>query len=143
MEVKIATTAEERKDAFYVRMKVFVEEQNVPKEEEMDEFDETAIHFVGYEGGKAVAAGRVRFIDDFGKLERICVMKAYRGKHFGRALMEQMEETIRKHGHHKATLNAQTHAETFYAQQGYETVSDVFMDAGIPHVTMVKEFSNG
>ena len=139
MEVKIAETQLEKDDAFYVRKIVFIDEQQVPEELELDEHDKTAIHFVGYEEKRLVAAARLRFVDGYGKLERICVLKEHRGKHYGKILMEAMEKTIREHGVDKAKLNAQTHAESFYSKQGYETVSDIFMDAGIPHVTMVKK----
>lgn len=140
MEIKKVTTDKEREDAFSVRTTVFIEEQNVPVEEEMDEHDETAIHFVGYEDDLPVAASRVRFVEDYGKLERICVLKEHRGKHFGKQLMKEMEQLIQDHGYRKAKLHAQTHAQSFYAEEGYETISDdVFMDAGIPHVAMLKK----
>lgn len=52
-----------------------------------------------------------------------------------------MEETIKKHGYFKAKLNAQKYAEEFYKKLGYQTISDEFLDAGIPHITMVKDLS--
>ncbi len=122
-----------------MRQVVFVEEQRVPLELEIDEFDDSAIHFVGYEGEKPVAASRLRFVHGFGKLERICVKTEYRGHSFGKQIIAAMEEVIRDYGFEKAKLNAQTHAEAFYESLGYQTISGQFMDAGIPHVTMVKE----
>lgn len=139
MIVKQVKTARERKDAFQVRMTVFVDEQNVPPEEELDAHDETAIHFIGYEQEQTVCASRLRFINDFGKLERICVLQPFRGKDFGKMLMQEMEQMILDKGYKKAKLNAQIQVEDFYKKLGYETVSDTFMDAGIPHVTMIKE----
>ena len=138
MIVQKVKTKNELDDAFQVRMVVFVEEQKVPVQEELDAFDETAIHFIGYEKEHPVAASRLRFEADYGKLERICVLQEFRGKHFGKQIIDEMEMTIRTNGYKKAKLHAQTHAENFYSQLGYETVSDVFMDAGIPHVTMIK-----
>ncbi|WP_156288901.1 GNAT family N-acetyltransferase [Oceanobacillus salinisoli] len=140
MKIKVVETQEELEQAYQVRMVVFVEEQKVPEEEELDEHDQTATHFVGYDDDKAVAASRLRFVDEYGKLERICVLKEARGKSFGKELILAMEEFIKDKGYNKAKLNAQTHAEEFYAKLGYETVSGEFMDAGIPHVTMIKEF---
>lgn len=139
MNIKIAKTAEEKKQAYDVRTSVFVKEQQVPPEEELDEFDETAIHFVGFMDEQPIAASRLRFVEEHGKLERICILKEYRGKSYGRAMMEAMEATIKEKGYVKAKLNAQTHAEEFYKKLGYHTVSDEFLDAGIPHVTMIKE----
>src|SRR5699024_7333690 len=117
---------------------VFVQEQHVPIEVELDEFDKDSIHFICYHHKKAVGASRLRFVDDYGKLERICVLKAYRGKSLGRQLIQQMESEIIHQGYTKSKLNAQTHAISFYEALGYEVVSDEFMDAGIPHVTMIK-----
>jgi predicted GNAT family N-acyltransferase len=126
-------------DALLVRRTVFIEEQHVPEEEEMDEFDQEATHFVLYDKGKPVGAGRFRIVDQgLGKIERICVLPQYRGRGAGKLIMEKIEQFAKEQGISKVKLNAQTHAEPFYQKLGYETVSDVFMDAGIPHVTMVK-----
>ncbi|SDL97307.1 GNAT family N-acetyltransferase [Sediminibacillus halophilus] len=139
MQVKQVETETEQKQAYHVRNTVFVEEQKVPAELEIDELEKEAIHFVGYEDEIPVAASRLRFVDPYGKLERICVLKEYRGRSFGSQIIKAMEAAIREHGFQKSKLNAQTHAEDFYQSLGYQTVSGEFMDAGIPHVTMVKE----
>lgn len=138
MNVRQITTDKEREDAFRVRMTVFVEEQKVPPEEELDAHDETAIHFISYHDEEAVAASRLRFVKEYGKLERICVLKPYRGRDIGKQIIHEMEATILEKGYKKAKLNAQTHAQAFYQKLGYETISGEFMDAGIPHVTMTK-----
>ncbi|MGR9050807.1 GNAT family N-acetyltransferase [Halobacillus faecis] len=139
MDIVKVRNKQQKDDAFYVRRVVFVEEQHVPLEIEIDEFDDTAIHFVGYVGNQPVAASRLRFVHGFGKLERICVMKEYRGRSLGKQIIESMEEVIRDYAFDKAKLNAQTQAEAFYESLGYLTISDPFIDAGIPHVTMVKK----
>lgn len=141
MKIKIVENQQEKNQAFYVRTEVFVKEQKVPVEEEIDAFDETAIHFVGYEQEQPVVASRLRFVDEYGKLERICVLEEFRGKSFGKEIIQAMEEVIRQKGYSKAKLNAQTHAEEFYKKLGYKTISGEFLDAGIPHVTMIKQFS--
>ncbi|MFD1040693.1 GNAT family N-acetyltransferase [Virgibacillus byunsanensis] len=141
MDIKIIQTNEEREQAYQVRTVVFVEEQKVPPEEEVDQHEEEAIHFVGYEDGKPIAASRLRLVESYGKLERICVMKEHRGKSYGSQIIQAMEDEISKNGYKKAKLNAQTHAEDFYQHLGYETISGEFMDAGIPHVTMVKQLN--
>ncbi|MYL70305.1 GNAT family N-acetyltransferase [Halobacillus litoralis] len=139
MDIIKVKNKQQKDDAFYVRRVVFVEEQQVPLEIEIDEFDDSAIHFVGYEGKQPVAASRLRFVHGFGKLERICVLKDYRGQSLGKQIIDSMEEVIRDYAYDKAKLNAQTQAESFYESLGYVTISDTFMDAGIPHVTMVKK----
>ncbi|AIF42794.1 GNAT family N-acetyltransferase [Virgibacillus sp. SK37] len=139
MKIKKVENQQELEQAYNVRMVVFVDEQQVSPEEEMDENDAHSIHFVGYEGAEPIAASRLRFVDTYGKLERICILKEHRGKSFGRQMIEAMEREIAAQGYQKAKLNGQIQAENFYKKLGYQTVSDVFMDAGIPHVTMVKE----
>lgn len=138
MKVIIATTDIERDDAYFVRRKVFVEEQNVPENLEIDEHENEATHFVMYYDAKPIGAGRIRIIDGFGKIERVCVLSSERNKKAGKLLMEAIEDFARQSEIVKTKLNAQTHAEAFYKKLGYETVSDIFMDADIPHVTMIK-----
>lgn len=138
MIIQKVTNEKQKADAFQVRRIVFVDEQLVPENLELDEHDERAIHFVGYENDEPIAAARLRFEEKHGKLERICVKKEFRGKSLGKQIIYSMEEYIKKQKYHLSKLNAQTHAESFYNTLGYETISGEFMDAGIPHVTMVK-----
>ena len=138
MEIKVVETDIEKEQAYHIRHIVFVEEQNVPPEREIDEYENECIHFIGYENGEPVAAGRLRWVDDYGKLERLCVTKECRGKSYGTQMIAAIESEIKKNGYTKAKLSAQTHAEEFYKRLVYETIPGEFMDAGIPHVAMVK-----
>nr|WP_226037710.1 GNAT family N-acetyltransferase [Aquibacillus saliphilus] len=139
MNVKIAENDRQQQDAFQVRNTVFVEEQKVPPELEIDELENESIHFVGYQDNKPIAAGRLRFVDEYGKLERVCVLEEFRGHQFGKQIITEMEQVIKKKDYPKSKLNAQTHAEGFYESIGYHTISDQFIDAGISHVTMIKK----
>ncbi|UTR11049.1 GNAT family N-acetyltransferase [Evansella sp. LMS18] len=139
MEVRLVTTEQELKDAYEVRKIVFVEEQNVPLEAEMDSHEKDSLHFVVYDEGENIGAGRFRILEGFGKVERICVHPSHRKKGVGEKLMRKIEETAKENGIAEIKLNAQTHAEAFYKKIGYTTHSDVFMDAGIPHVAMKKQ----
>lgn len=138
MNVKLVENEQELHDAFHVRRTVFVDEQQVPEEEEIDQYEKDAEHFVLYDEGVPQGAGRLRMFDDTGKVERICVMKEMRGNGAGILVMNAVEERAIARGAKKLKLNAQTHAIPFYAKLGYEVVSDEFLDAGIPHKTMVK-----
>lgn len=142
MEIKIAKTKQEISDAFAVRKTVFVDEQQVPLEIELDEHEGTATHFVAYNVETPIAAGRIRFFDHFGKIERICVLKPYRKSGIGGQLMNFIEQFALEQGYKTVKLNAQRHAERFYKHLGYLTVSEEFFEAGIPHVTMVKEIKS-
>lgn len=142
LKAVVVTDEKQLEDAFSVRKTVFVDEQNVPEELEIDEYENEATHVVLYDGEKPVGAGRIRVVDGLGKLERICVLSSCRGKGAGSIVMNKLEEIASKKGIEKVKLNAQTQAEPFYQKLGYETTStEVFMDAGIPHVTMMKSIS--
>ncbi|WP_102261907.1 GNAT family N-acetyltransferase [Mesobacillus jeotgali] len=139
MEVKIVNNDQELADAFEVRKTVFIHEQNVPEEEEIDQFESDSVHFVLYDDNrKAAGAGRFRVLDGIGKVERICVLKENRKTGAGVAVMNKIEEYAKSQGISTLKLNAQTHAIPFYSRLGYESVSEEFMDAGIPHKTMKK-----
>lgn len=138
MDIKLVETEKEQQHAYQVRTLVFVEEQGVPKEEEIDNLEQEAIHFVGYCNNMPVAASRMRFAGQFAKLERVCVLKEKRGMGFGRDLILVMENLAKAKGYKQSKLNGQTYAESFYQRLGYKTVSNEFMDAGIPHVAMEK-----
>lgn len=137
--VVLATDDAQKRDALAVRQEVFIREQGVPPALELDEHDQTALHFVAYAGRRPIGAARLRPYDsDTGKVERVAVLADWRGKGVGRLLMAVVEREAAARGFVRLRLNAQTHAEPFYRKLGYETVSAVFEEAGIPHVTMVK-----
>lgn len=138
MNVEIVTTKEQQQDAFKVRRLVFVEEQQVPEEEEIDQYDNEATHFVLYNQDIPIGAGRFRNLDGIGKVERICVLSRSRGTGAGKLLMDQIEQYAKQNNYTALKLNAQTQAIPFYSKLGYEVISEEFMDAGIPHRTMKK-----
>ena len=138
MKVKEALTKEEIKDAFEVRKCVFVDEQKIPMEIELDQFEDSAKHVIGYYEGKPVAAGRMRIVDNFAKLERICVIKSYRKYGMGRLIIEKLEKLAKGDDMNQAKLHSQIQAVKFYEKLGYKKVSDVFMEDNIPHVIMMK-----
>jgi len=140
-------------DAHAVRRAVFVEEQGVPESLEMDGLDDRASQFVAYRvpeaddsdedpdsPGRPIGTARLRVSrEGKGKPERVAVREAHRGNGLGRALMEAVEAAAVELDCSVLELHAQTAVEEFYADLGYETVSDEFEEAGIPHVRMRKE----
>lgn len=138
MEVKIVTTEKEREDAFYVRKTVFVDEQGIPAQIEIDNYDDKAIHFVAYDQGKPIGAGRLRIFSGYGKGERVSVIASYRRKGVGEHIMKAMEEKLIHDGIPKITLHAQLQAKPFYEKIGYIQTSEVFYEADTPHVSMEK-----
>ncbi|CAH0208703.1 putative N-acetyltransferase YjcF [Peribacillus sp. Bi96] len=139
MFVKIAETTLDRENAYMIRKKVFVHEQNVPLEEEIDEYEDVSTHFVLYnEQEQPIGAGRFRVIDNIGKVQRICVLSSGRKSGAGAMIMNAIEEYAIQQEVPQLKLDSQVHAIPFYSKLGYEVVSDEFMDAGIPHKTMMK-----
>ncbi|MFJ7737711.1 GNAT family N-acetyltransferase [Lysinibacillus sp. NPDC097287] len=144
MNAKKITTEEDLQTAFAIRKKVFVEEQGVSIEEEMDEFDAldaACEHVLVYYNDQPVGTGRVRVVDGYGKLERICILEEFRKFGLGKVITLKLEELVREKGITKSKLNAQSYAEQFYEKLGYVRSGEEFMDAGIPHILMKKQFS--
>lgn len=138
MEAIRAKTKEQLDEIYRIRHIVFVDEQGVDAEREFDEHEEAAVHLLIKHEGVPAGAGRLREVDGVAKLERICVLEPYRNHGVGRAVMQALEALAKERGLTKAKLHAQTQAEPFYRKLGYETVSDIFLEEGIPHVVMVK-----
>lgn len=104
MESIIVKTEKQLNDAFFVRKEVFVKEQHVPEEEEIDQFEDTSEHIVIYDGGQPVGAGRWRLKDGHGKLERICVMKSHRSLGVGAIIMQALEKAAADQGRQRLYL---------------------------------------
>lgn len=138
-EVKIVENKKELSLAFSVRKKVFVEEQGIPLHLELDEHDESAIHFIVKDQDQTIAAARLRkFEDKVGKVERVCVLQQYRGKKLGLLIMQIVEAYAIEQGLKKLKLHAQSYATPFYGKLNFQITSPEFLDAGIPHRAMEK-----
>lgn len=118
-----------------LRHAVFVVEQGVPVELELDELDPLSVHALARTRAGEVV-GTARLTPD-GRIGRMAVAKAWRRRGVGRALLEHLVDLGRARGLGRLSLHAQTHAVDFYARAGFVRQGAVFMDAGIPHVTMV------
>ena len=121
-------------DAAAVRHEVFVLEQQVPLEEEMDERDAVCVHAVVY-GPEGGAVGTGRLLPD-GHIGRMAVRKSQRGRGLGSLLLTRLVDEARQCGHLEVVLAAQVHAQDFYAAHGFLAEGPVFLDAGIDHVHM-------
>ncbi len=126
--------------AFEVRRAVFVREQGVPEEEEIDAHDRSdasACHALIALDGHPVAAGRF-FVRPDGAVQigRMAVLAAYRTRGYGRALLDALVDEAQRRGFPRAVLHAQTHARGFYERAGFCAHGAEFLDAGILHVEM-------
>ena len=123
-----------------VRVRVFVDEQHVPAEEEIDEHDRTdtdARHALIREGDKPVAAGRYYRIDGTtAQVGRMAVLAEYRGRRIGRRLLDALVDDARRRGFARIALNAQDHAVAFYAKAGFTPFGETLLECDIPHQPM-------
>ncbi|MGW8528402.1 MULTISPECIES: GNAT family N-acetyltransferase [Nocardiopsidaceae] len=141
-EIRLARDERDRAAVFVIRGAVFVSEQQVPVEEEWDERDTAAVHLLALADG--VPVGTVRLVDQgdgTGLLGRLAVLPKGRGNGTGAALVRAAEERARERGFVRVELHAQTHALGFYARLGYTAHGDEFLDAGIPHLHMVRDLA--
>ena len=135
-EVSDADWESDSADMTYVREVVFIREQGVSREEEMDGLDGECLHVVAHdESGQAIGTAR---LDSHGHIGRVAVLKEWRGKGVGNELMDAIVVRARKQGWKQVELNSQTHAAEFYQKLGFVAEGDEFEEAGIPHIKMVR-----
>lgn len=123
-----------REEASRIRFAVFVDEQGVPAEIEMDEHDANCVHALARgEDGRAVATGRL--LPD-GHIGRMAVAKTHRGSGVGSRILQALIEAARSRGDREVVLSAQTHATGFYRRHGFVAEGEEYEEAGIAHLTM-------
>jgi predicted GNAT family N-acyltransferase len=120
-----------------IRETVFIHEQGVPVELEWDGLDSACAHVLAWnDRGEAIGTARMQ---QNGTIGRMAVLKDWRGRGVGRALLRTLLDLATRRGLSRVTLSAQTHALGFYERAGFDVVGEPFIDAGIPHRKMVKE----
>ena len=145
LKIRTVVTQSDMDDALSVRRAVFIEEQQVSEDEEIDEHDRDGgwlgdvVQMTGYIDSKPVVTGRLMAEsapEADAHIGRVAVLKELRGKGYGKQLMLALHEQGRKRGVRRLTLGAQLHAIPFYESLGYTVSGDVFLDAGIEHRRM-------
>jgi predicted GNAT family N-acyltransferase len=137
VRVNRVSSKKERERALAIRKRVFVDEQGVPEEIEMDRDDKRAFHFLAFEGNQAVGTARVVMRHRNAKIGRMAVLKNYRGKGIGTKLLRRAIVAARTRGAQKIYLHAQVPVIGFYEAMAFRCVGPVFKEAGIPHRKMV------
>lgn len=129
------------KEAFQVREAVFVKEQNVPAEEEYDDFETSSRHFLAYYNDIPCGTARWRYTEKGIKLERFAVMAEFRAQKVGSALLQAVlndvaaqKDTIGK----LIYLHAQVTAMPFYTRFGFKPIGEIFDECNIQHCKMIK-----
>jgi predicted GNAT family N-acyltransferase len=133
--------AEQMRHSHDIRRRVFIEEQHVPEEIEMDEDDAHAFHALAILDGKPVGCGRYVAHGDEVKIGRMAVLPNLRTHGIGREILLYLMRIARERGYRRAVLHAQMTAEGFYLKNGYAPVGEVFEEAGIAHRKMVRELT--
>lgn len=124
-------------DIRVIRETVFIHEQGVPVELEWDGLDSSCAHVLAWnDRGEAIGTARMQ---PSGTIGRMAVLKDWRGRGVGRALLETLLDLAVRQGLPRVTLSAQTHALGFYERAGFHITGEPFLDAGIPHRKMIKE----
>ena len=136
IEVRLADWQKDNADIRRIRESVFIAEQTVPPELEWDADDNIAVHFLAFEGDYAI--GTARLLQD-GQIGRVSVLKDWRGLKVGDALMQAAIAEAQNRDLRQQKLTAQVHATAFYERLGFKVVSEEFLEAGLPHVDMVRD----
>ncbi len=138
VEIIRAESDNQMEQVFEIRREVFIREQGVPEEIEMDELDSEAIHVLASENGVPAGCGRLLLKDGNARIGRVAVRKAMRRSGIGDGICRLLMSIARDNGAEKATINAQLTAVEFYKTLGFEEEGEVFDEAGIDHVRMVR-----
>jgi predicted GNAT family N-acyltransferase len=147
--VSFVSTEAHMTAALQVRRRVFIEEQGVPEDIEIDVHDQaavwgkTAVHALLEVDGVPVATGRLLLGDGpahNAHIGRVAVLPEFRRRGLGHQLMLALQDKARELGYPGVTLAAQLHAIPFYEGLGYRARGPVFLDAGIEHRWMDLQF---
>lgn len=137
VRVIVVNSAADYQQALNIRRDVFVSEQGVPADLEIDQYEKTSVHFLCFDGDLAVATGRLRRKDEYCKFERIVTLSRFRGKGYGAALMKAMVLHAKQYFPELTPyMHAQTSAVGFYEKIGWKRLGNEFSEAGIPHFAM-------
>ncbi len=134
---KLVSSDRELKSAFEIRRQVFVEEQGISKELELDEHDREVLHMVVKDKERIIGTARIRFLAaGQAKLERMAVLKHFRRRGIGRGIISFLIEELRNRQIGQVLLHAEYSVVAFYRTCGFEESGSPFWEAGIRHIKM-------
>lgn len=126
-------------DALHIRHDVFINEQDVPPDLEVDDLETLCEHVILYNEHIPVGTARIHEIEQgVYKIQRVAILNQYRGQGIGSTLMKEIDRYVRTKKGESLVLDAQIQALSFYRKQGFQALGHSFMDAGIPHMKMKK-----
>lgn len=139
MEFKILTDTND--EIKRLRYNTFVVERNVPEELEFDGRDNEFLHFTLWDGEKIIACLRANENGDLLHMGRFAVDKDLRKNGYGSVLMAKLTEYAKDKGYRGVELSAVKTAVGFYEKQGFSAIGDYYLETGVPHIYMKKEFT--
>ena len=137
IDIKFTQNDREMLSCLSLRRTVFIEEQNVPENEEVDGDDPNCDHILLTISDDPVGAARLKYYDNFVKVQRVCVLKNYRGQGIGSNIINFIIKHIEKNDiRNSVRLGSQIHALGFYKGLGFVEFGEEYLDAGILHKDM-------
>lgn len=138
LEILLVDWVKASKEAFFIRKAVFIDEQRVPEELELDADDLQAIHVLAKIDGLSVGTARLVAISkDQAQIGRMAVLDQYRGQGIGRQILEKLIQFAQEKGFTSLFLHSQVNAIPFYEKMGFKADGDIYDEAGIPHRNMM------
>ena len=142
LKIKLVNTKKELEQVLRIREIVFIKDQRVAKSRERDSFDDDAKHVIVTYNAKPIGCARMRFVHNKAKLERIALLKEYRGKGFGKQIMEYLIKYCKRKNPQEIVMYAQYYLKNFYNKCGFKERGRIFMDVGIRHIEMFMTLKN-
>lgn len=139
--ILIKSWQDAEQEAYSIRKRVFIEEQGVPEEMELDEYDPSAWHALAYLNSECIGTARLvtltRGIEKVGRIGRMAVLPMYRGRGIGGSLLRSLLGLSKSQGITQLELHAQISAISFYEQYGFIAQGNTYVEAGIAHRDMI------
>jgi predicted GNAT family N-acyltransferase len=136
--ILIKVWQEAAEQAYAIRQKVFIEEQGVPQEMELDDLDPIALHALAFQDGQCIGTGRlIKMTDSTGQIGRMAVLEDFRGLGVGRAILIKLIEQAISQSISSLSLHSQVSAIPFYEKLGFIAQGSIYKEAGIAHRNMI------
>ena len=136
--ILIKSWSDAEKEAYSVRKRVFIEEQDVPEEMELDEYDPLAQHALAYLNSECIGTARLVILPgNVGRIGRMAVLPMHRRQGIGGRLLHALLDLSKSQGITQLELHAQLSAIPFYEKFGFITQGDIYDEAGIAHRDMI------
>jgi len=138
LKILIKPWKEAELEAFPIREEVFIKEQGVPADLEIDEFDPLASHALAYQGDRCVGTGRlVHLGNGQAQIGRMAVLTQFRGKGVGKLILSKLIDLATTEGVSSLVLHSQIIAIPFYEKLGFQADGPSYDEVGIEHRNMI------